>query len=186
MPICADRFTILQQGEKKVQLGCATCIFLTKKKQCQRDCVLSVWRTARRVDWGNRSELVELQCLVSLSPRDFNLLSWRPEVNQQKRLLMTLTWLIYFSYFCPLFSSYLLFCHSLCICGPFVCIFFCSLYRIFCFASPSVFPPFPQLLPLILFSPSPFPPSCQRLMYVQESVCFKSHFTVSPSQIPAR
>lgn len=80
--------------------------------------------------------------------------------------------------FLPPFPSYLLFCHSLCICGPFVVLFvFVFFFPVACvgfffFLLPLLFyPPSPLwLLPLIISSPSPPPLSRLRLMYVQESV----------------
>lgn len=93
--IRADRVTIPRQREEKVRSGCAACASLSDTNRCvSEDCTSHLPRLGpRRAQSVNRSGRVELRCLVSLSQRDFffDLLSWRPEVNQQKRLLMTLT-----------------------------------------------------------------------------------------------
>lgn len=93
--IRADRVTIPRQRQEKVRSGWAACASLSDTNRCvSEDCTSHLPRLGpRRAESVNRSGRVELRCLVSLSQRDFffNLLSWRPEVNQQKRLLMTLT-----------------------------------------------------------------------------------------------
>lgn len=95
--IRADRFTIPQQGKNKSPIGMCNLRLSEKKKRKKNHCVsvdcMSRLFDASRVGSSQRIDRnTSSSGVLCRSPRGiFNLLSWRPEVNQQKRLLMTLT-----------------------------------------------------------------------------------------------